>query len=35
LSCEIEIGREKLDGFVLEEKRDNLPVVNVVGFELD
>jgi len=35
LSCEIEIGREKLDGFVLEELREHLPVVSVVGFELD
>jgi hypothetical protein len=35
LSCETEIGREKLDGFVLEEQQDNLPVVSIVGFEFD
>ena len=28
LSCEIEIGREKLDGFVLEELQEFLPVVS-------
>ena len=31
LSCEIEIGREKLDGFVLEELQEFLPVVSLVG----
>jgi len=35
LSCEIEIGREKLDGFVLEELQEYLPFVSVVGSELD
>jgi hypothetical protein len=34
LSCEIEIGRNKLDGFVLEEQQENLPVVSVVSFEI-
>jgi hypothetical protein len=33
LSCEIEIGREKLDGFVLEDLQEHLPVVSVVGFD--
>jgi hypothetical protein len=31
LSCEIEIGKEKLDGFVLEELQEFLPVVSLVG----
>jgi hypothetical protein len=35
LSCEIEIGRQKLDGFVLEELQEYLPVVSVVGFDAD
>jgi hypothetical protein len=35
LSCEIEIGREKLDGFVLEEQQGHLEVVSVVGSKLD
>jgi len=35
LTCEIEIGREKLDGFVLEERQEHLPFVYVVGSELD
>jgi hypothetical protein len=35
LSCEIEIGREKLEGFVLDEQQEHLPVVSVVGSELD
>ena len=35
LSCEIEIGREKLDGFVLEELQENLPFGYVVSSELD
>jgi hypothetical protein len=35
LSCEIEIGREKLEGFVLEELQEHLPVVYVVSSELD
>jgi hypothetical protein len=35
LSCEIEIGREKLDGFVLEELQEHFPVVSVFGIELD
>jgi hypothetical protein len=35
LSCEIEIGKEKLDGFVLEEQQEHLQVVSVVGRELD
>jgi len=35
LSCEIEIGKEKLEGFVLEELQEYLPVVSVVSFELD
>jgi len=35
LSCEIEIGRDKLDGFVLEEQQGNLPVVSVVSFETE
>jgi E3 ubiquitin-protein ligase SIAH1 len=35
LSCEIEIGREKLGGFVLEDLQEHLPVVSVVGFVAD
>ena len=35
LSCEIEIRKEKLEGFVLEELQGHLPVVCVAGFELD
>jgi hypothetical protein len=35
LSCEVEIGREKLDGFVSEELQEHLQVVSVVGRELD
>jgi hypothetical protein len=31
LSCEIEIGKEKLDGFVLEELQEFLPVVSLIG----
>jgi hypothetical protein len=34
LSCEVEIGREKLDGFVLEEQQEHLEVVSVVCIEL-
>jgi hypothetical protein len=34
LSCEIEIGREKLDGFVLREQEDYLPVVSVQSLPL-
>jgi len=35
LSCEIEIGREKLDGFVSEELQEFLPVVCVVYSDID
>jgi len=35
LSCEIEIGREKLDGFVLEELQEFLPVVSAVSIDMD
>jgi len=35
LSCEIEIGREKLDGFVLEELQEFLPVVSVASSDID
>jgi hypothetical protein len=34
LSCEIEIGREKLDGFVSDELQEFLPVFVVVGSEI-
>jgi len=34
LTCEIEIGTEKLDGFVLEELQEHLPMVYVVDSEL-
>jgi hypothetical protein len=31
VSCEIEIGKEKLDGFVLDELQEFLPVISLVG----
>jgi hypothetical protein len=34
LSCEIEIRREKVDGFILDELQEFLPVVFVVGREI-